>query len=317
MREQGVARTGLTDAVHAAEVLRVAAASAATALARELELVRDESHGSLLEEIRARADLSGAELVRRASRLGCDLSRGAVMLCAELTVDRPHLVLAMIAEDHPGALAQELPGVGPHPRPRVYAALPATGGGDERAVELAARISARLERYGPVGISSFHSDPAALGAAVRESELMLDLAKRSGALGCAGIHTGTYKLLVRLLASHPDELTAFYDSTVAAMVSYDEHNRTDLVRTLDAYLNSNCNMNLTATTIFAHRHTVASRLERIRELTGLDPMRFEDREQLGLGLKVQRLLSTPELTRGRGPRPERALRALDRQQRLA
>jgi sugar diacid utilization regulator len=37
------------------------------------------------------------------------------------------------------------------------------------------------------------------------------------------------------------------------------------------------------------RATVAHRLERIQELTGLDAAVHEDREQLGLGLKIHRL----------------------------
>jgi sugar diacid utilization regulator len=45
-------------------------------------------------------------------------------------------------------------------------------------------------------------------------------------------------------------------------------------------------MNATAAAICAHRHTVGSRLERVRALTGLDPMRHEDRERLGVGLKA-------------------------------
>jgi len=44
-------------------------------------------------------------------------------------------------------------------------------------------------------------------------------------------------------------------------------------------------MNATASAIYAHRHTVAYRLERVKELTGLDPLLSEDRERLGLGLK--------------------------------
>ena len=101
---------------------------------------------------------------------------------------------------------------------------------------------------------------------------------------------GTYKLLFRLLASHPDELSNYHEETIAPLVQHDEQYRTDLVRTLEAYLDTNCNMNVTAETIFAHRHTVAHRLERIQELTGLDASVHEDRERLGLGLKIHRLM---------------------------
>jgi len=88
----------------------------------------------------------------------------------------------------------------------------------------------------------------------------------------------------------------FYESTVATMVRYDDQNQTELVYTLWAYLDSNCNMNATAAAIFTHRHTIMHRLERIHELTGLDPTICGDREQLGLGLKVHRLLA-PQLAR--------------------
>jgi DNA-binding PucR family transcriptional regulator len=72
-------------------------------------------------------------------------------------------------------------------------------------------------------------------------------------------------------------------------VRHDDQYRTDLVRTLEAYLETSCNMNMAAELVFAHRHTVAHRLERIQELTGLDAAVQEDREQLGLGLKIHRL----------------------------
>jgi hypothetical protein len=38
-------------------------------------------------------------------------------------------------------------------------------------------------------------------------------------------------------------------------------------------------------------HTVAYRLERVKELSGLDPMQTEDRERLGLGLKAYRIIA--------------------------
>ena len=71
---------------------------------------------------------------------------------------------------------------------------------------------------------------------------------------------------------------------------------TDLVGTLEAYLGHNCNMNATAQAIHAHRHTVGYRLERVKELSGLDPLTSEDRERLGLGLKAYRIIE-PRLPR--------------------
>jgi len=124
----------------------------------------------------------------------------------------------------------------------------------------------------------------------REEELVLDVLRRSDVPIAEDIGTGTYRLLFRVLASHPEEVRSFYEDTVAPLVAYDAQYSTDLVGTLSAYLERNCNMNATASAIYAHRHTVAYRLERVKELTGLDPMLSEDRERLGLGLKAMRVL---------------------------
>jgi PucR family transcriptional regulator, purine catabolism regulatory protein len=97
-------------------------------------------------------------------------------------------------------------------------------------------------------------------------------------------------------ASHPQKVRSFYEDTVAPLVRYDERYSTDLLGTLAAYLDANCNMNATAQSIHAHRHTVGYRLDRVRELTGLDPLRSEDRERLGLGLKAYRIIA-PSLPR--------------------
>ncbi|MDP9344162.1 MAG: helix-turn-helix domain-containing protein [Actinomycetota bacterium] len=275
----------------AAEYLHAAAVASLTEVAVEeaKEEVEQNLRGSFLEDLRGRPDLEPREIVRRAGRLGCDLSRGAVVLCAELSTDRPRHVVATIASDHPGALAQ-------HMEDRVYALLPAVGGDDapELTVERARKLAQRLRQHGVVGLSSFYADPGEFSRAIQEAELVLDVLRQGDGgpgHGIEDIGTGTYRLLFRVLASHPEEVRSFYEDTVAPIVRYDDQYRTDLVGTLESYLEQNCNMNATAAAIYAHRHTVAYRLERVRELTGLDPMLSEDRERLGLGLKAYRIIA--------------------------
>jgi sugar diacid utilization regulator len=271
----------------ALEFLHLAAVACLTEVAVEeaREEVEQNLRGSFLEELRSRPDMDPAEIVRRAGRLGCDLSRGAVVLCAELTTDRPRHVVATIAGEYPGALAQHMEG-------RVYAVLPAE---NPETTQAAARdLAERLQRHGLVGVSSFYSDPSELNRAIQEAELVLDVLRRSDGTGGPipeDIGRGTYRLLFRVLASHPEEVKSFYEDTVAAIVRYDDQYATDLVGTLEAYLERNCNMNATAAAIYAHRHTVAYRLERVKDLTGLDPMQSEDRERLGLGLKAYRIIA--------------------------
>ena len=279
----------------AAWILDVAAAVALTAVAIE-EARIDAEHrlrGSFLEQLRSGQELTAVEITKRARRLGCDITFGAVMLCVAVEGGRPRMVAAAIGAEYPSAFAEPLDSAsGDAGAQQVWAVLPATEGDDSGELTEAAakRVVKRLRQYGPVGVSRFHREPSEFPRALDEAELMLDVMRRTELPTDGDIVDGTYKLLFRLLASHPDELSHYHDVTIAPLAQHDEQYRTDLVRTLEAYLETNCNMNVTAETIFAHRHTVAHRLERILELTGLNAGVHEDRERLGLGLKIHRLI---------------------------
>jgi hypothetical protein len=284
-------------------VLRTAAlaAIAEVAVAGARDEVAADVRGSLLEDLRARRT-DGADTVSRAARLGCDLSGGAIALVAQLDSSRPHHAAALITGEHPGAIAEPLPfPVGDGTDSRVYALLPAPRreDGAEHAEESAKAISARLRSHGPAAFSSFCVDPSDLGRAIAEADLMLDVIARDDRIADRlrdEIGNGVYRLLFRALASDPEEVHRFYAETVEPLVAHDREYRTDLIGTLESYLANDCNMNATAREVFAHRHTVAHRLSRIRELTGLDPAVGDNRERLGLGLKAYRIVA-PTLPR--------------------
>jgi len=74
-------------------------------------------------------------------------------------------------------------------------------------------------------------------------------------------------------------------------VRYDESYGSELVTTLETFLEHNGATGAAASALYVHRHTIAYRLERVKELSGLDPMQTEDRERLGLGLKAYRIIA--------------------------
>ena len=82
--------------------------------------------------------------------------------------------------------------------------------------------------------------------------------------------TGAYRLLLSAMSENPSELQRFYAETVEPLVAYDEQYETDLVRTLETFLEADGNVAGTAQRLFTHRHTIYYRLERVRELSGLD-----------------------------------------------
>jgi PucR family transcriptional regulator, purine catabolism regulatory protein len=278
------------------EVLRAAAlaALAAVAVTDAREEAERKMRGGLIEELRSHA-VNTAEATSKAARLGCDLGRGAIALVAEIESASPSHATALVEGEYDGSLAELADG-------RLYAILPARGGDDapETTLRAAGRIANRLRKLGMAAVSSFYPDPGELHRAIKEAELVLDVITREPEIAEAleeGIAaSGVYRLLFRALISDPEEVRSFYRDTVEPLVRYDDQYHSDLLGTLEKYLASDCNMNATARAIFAHRHTVAYRLERVKELTGLDPQISEDRERLGLGIKAYRILA-PALPR--------------------
>ncbi len=294
--DQGSGDGGQPVLVDREEVLRAAAlaALAEVAVADAREEAERKLRGGLIEELREH-EVETAVATSKAVRLGCDLARGAIALVAGISSASPSHATALIEAEYEGSLAELVDG-------RLYAILPARGGDDapERTLQAAGRIANRLRKHGVAAVSSFYPDPGELHRAIKEAELVLDVVSREPEIAEAleeGIAaSGVYRLLFRALISDPDEVRSFYRDTVEPLVRYDNQYRSDLLGTLEEYLASDCNMNATARAIFAHRHTVAYRLERVKELTGLDPQISEDRERLGLGIKAYRILA-PALPR--------------------
>ncbi len=102
--------------------------------------------------------------------------------------------------------------------------------------------------------------------------------------------TGAYRLLLSAMSEDPAELQRFYAETIEPLVAYDEQYETDLVVTVEAFLDADGNVAGTAQRLFTHRHTIRYRLERVRELSGLDVGSTDGREKLSLGLKAMRVL---------------------------
>ncbi len=154
-----------------------------------------------------------------------------------------------------------------------------------------------------VGRSRIAEDPSDLPRAASEALLAANVAEGGGGNAAGGgggfdpahpalafEQTGAYRLLLSTMSDNPRELQRFYAETVEPLVAYDEQYETELVRTLETFLDADGNVAGTAQRLFTHRHTIYYRLERVRELSGLDVGSSDGREKLSLGLKAMRVL---------------------------
>jgi sugar diacid utilization regulator len=170
-------------------------------------------------------------------------------------------------------------------------------GGEEaiaaRAAEsVLAELEASLSGYTfALGRSRIAEDPAELPRAASEALLAANVAQGSAdGAALAFEQTGAYRLLLSAMSENPSELQRFYAETVEPLVAYDEQYETDLLLTLETFLEADGNVAGTAQRLFTHRHTIYYRLERVRELSGLDVGSSDGREKLSLGLKAMRVL---------------------------
>jgi DNA-binding PucR family transcriptional regulator len=155
-----------------------------------------------------------------------------------------------------------------------------------------------------LGRSRIAADPAELPRAAGEALLAANVVEGGspeGTLLLAFEQTGAYRLLLSAMTDNPSELQRFYAETVEPLVAYDEQYETELLQTLGTFLEADGNVAGTAQRLFTHRHTIYYRLERVRELTGLDVSSSDGREKLSLGLKSMRVLG---ISSARGPASE-------------
>src|SRR3954452_23137009 len=248
-------------------------------------------------------------IVARAEELGCDLGAGAAMVVVRARPHQPEegdwrarvltvaergargverTALAALVEPGPlrvqpgGGADRELlvliPGEGPEPGRRVAAAV-------ERELEAALPSYAVL-----VALSRPAADPADLHRSAAEALLAANVAEARGLSLLAFEETGAYRLLLPAMSEDPGELARFYEETVAPLVAYDTQYDTELVHTLESFLEADGNVAKTAQRLFTHRHTIRYRLDRAQELPGLDGASTDGRERLSLGLKAMRVL---------------------------
>ncbi|HYF24531.1 MAG TPA: helix-turn-helix domain-containing protein [Baekduia sp.] len=283
-----------------------------TLVASEVERLRaparasEEAVAQWLHQVVSRHPGERADLLARAQELGIALEDGASILVARAHAHAPEAdgwrerVLRVAERGARAAAPGSVAALADRADPGGAEVLVLVPGGDEAVATRAAdgvlrEMQAALQSHSfALGRSRVAADVLDLGRAANEALLAANVAE--GEAGdeepatMAFDDTGAYRLLLSAMAEDPAELQRFYAETVEALVAYDEQYETDLVLTVEAFLEADGNVAGTAQRLFTHRHTIRYRLERVRELTGLDVGSTDGREKLSLGLKAMRVL---------------------------
>ncbi len=277
-----------------------------TLLALELERSRapewasDEAAGEFVRAVLERRVTDRGDIVARAGELATDVDAGGGVVIARAvpraaqTGDWRARVLVVSLRALRSSSSGSIAALAENgERAEVTAIVPAS---EATALE---RAAASLTRELAASLPGFHvtvahsrsvNDPVDLYRAGQEALLAANVAEADGLELLAFEHTGSYRLLLPAMSEDSGELERFYGETIAPLSAYDEQYETELVATIEAYLENDGNVTPTAAQLFTHRHTIRYRLERARDLCGHDITSTEGREKLGLGLKAMRVL---------------------------
>ena len=272
--------------------------------ARAPERASEAAVTSFLSDLLSRKVTDRENILARAAELGCDLAAGASVVVARA---RPHgpedgdwraRVLSVAWRGARAVERTSLAGsveLGPSSPEARELVIVVPGHEREPGERTMAAVLKELEgglsgfAVG-VALSRFASDPTDLHRSGAEALLAANVAEARGESQITFEETGAYRLLLPAMSEDPSELQRFHDETVAALVTYDDQYETELLRTLETFLEVDGNVAKTAERLFTHRHTIRYRLDRVRELTGLDVGSTDGRERLSLGLKAMRVL---------------------------
>jgi hypothetical protein len=96
-------------------------------------------------------------------------------------------------------------------------------------------------------------------------------------------------LLYHFLRVEPGLIDRFVAQMLGPLLDYDDRRKGELVRTLEAFFDSDGSVKLAGEALFAHPHTVTYRLKQIEKLTGWSLRNAEEKLRLHLALRAHRL----------------------------
>jgi sugar diacid utilization regulator len=284
-----------------------------TLVASEVQRVRAPARASelavseFLHDLLGRRLVDGDAIVERAEAIGLDVSAGAVLVVVRAQLHVPseegwrERVVTVAERGARAAVPTAIAAASGRADVVGAEVVVLVPGEDPAAAERVAdallrELAASLPGHSfALGRSRVATEPADLPRAGNEALLAANVAEGDTAADdghkvMAFDDTGAYRLLLSAMSEDPAELQRFYAETIEPLVAYDDQYETDLVVTVEAFLDADGNVAGTAQRLFTHRHTIRYRLERVRELSGLDVGSTDGREKLSLGLKAMRVL---------------------------
>lgn len=138
-----------------------------------------------------------------------------------------------------------------------------------------------------IGVGSIYSDLHMISRSYEEAREALKVSQLSDYEQVVFFDDlGFYKILSE---KNRDELERFVDDLLYPVFEYDRNKKGDLIKTLQTYFETNRNLKLTSTRLYAHYNTVLYRIKKIEELTGYSLDNPESSLNLEIAVNILKL----------------------------
>ena len=154
-------------------------------------------------------------------------------------------------------------------------------------------LSKLLEKEGITflaGISTCMYGAATISRSFTEALRAVDLGKLLHPEKC--IFSYTEDLIYHILSSFftNSQLLDFYTKTLKPLADYDKNNNSELMLTLEKYLDNNLNIAGTAKELYIHRNTMIYRIDQIKNIIKFDSHNTDDVYIIRTAFYIKRLI---------------------------
>jgi DNA-binding PucR family transcriptional regulator len=261
---------------------------------RSLAASESDSRAELLDILLKGFDESDARVARLLKRAGYLEQRQAYCVVLAQSTDpvemenpaRAQRVLVALHEALANLSVRTLSGVRNALAIAVVSCTRRVSGWTAPQSNLAGRLQESLLTLGPavlIGVSHDHPSTSYVPRAYQEAAAALGFARVTERV----VLFSALPLRRLLLHRGGDYLRAVLPPWVAALAEADDKSRGTLLQTLRAYADADMNLQKAAAQLAVHPNTVYARLERIKDLTGLDAQRYHELTELLLAAECR------------------------------
>lgn len=157
--------------------------------------------------------------------------------------------------------------------------------------ELVRNINAEIKKLNVnIGIGGLWNKLSDFKNSVNNARRVLKVLKSNGLINCVEGYEdiGIYKLFFEI--NNQDEMKKFYLNTLNALIEYDKKNSTELVETLEIYIEEDRNLNKTSERLFIHKNTLKYRIKRIEDISKCDLKNINEVFDFYISFKIAKFL---------------------------